>query len=89
MTRIGCSVPVVHRSTLFNSFQQCIVYSQPLECSSKLNDQPVREQVTASTLIIHMFLQLTAFIWTDIFTLSILCTTFRWFLIGAMCTLQN
>ena len=38
----------VHGSAWFHGLQQHVVYSPAWECSYKLNDQPVRERVTAS-----------------------------------------
>ena len=50
--RVEKSVTGVHGSTLFNNFQQRIVYSWAWECKYKLNDQPVRERVTAIIILI-------------------------------------
>ena len=34
-----------------HGLKQCIVYFRAWECSYKVNDQPIREQVTASLFI--------------------------------------
>ena len=50
----GRSVTGVHGSAWFHGLQQCIVYSRAWECSYQLNDQPVRERVTASCELKHV-----------------------------------
>ena len=39
-----------------HGLQQCIVHSGGWECGYKLNDQPVREQVTASAELMYMYM---------------------------------
>ena len=38
-------------TSVMRAWQQCMVYSRAWECSYKLNDQPIREWVTASNTI--------------------------------------